>query len=146
MKLKNMTLTELKALSYTDIAYMILKENKKTYTTPVLFHKICDLLGYTDEEYATKIGDFYTSLTTDCRFIILDTAEWDLRDKHVVKLEVDDDEDEEITEEEIESDDDSAEEPVATDDADTVDEIDDDVDDDLEDLSIVDGDENIDEN
>src|SRR5574344_1222421 len=127
MKLKNLTLTELKALSYTDIAYMVLSENKKKLNTPSLFRKVCDLLGYTDEEYTAKIGDFYTSLTTDCRFIILSNAEWDLRDKHVVKVEVDDEDEAKEEEENIDE---------VTDDG-----LDDDEDDDMDDLSIVDEDE-----
>ena len=146
MKLKDMNITELKAMSYTDIAYMILKEEKKKINTPKLFKKVCDLLEYTEEEYESKIGDFYTSLTTDCRFIILDTAEWDLKDKHIVKETVDDDEDEEadISIEEVE--DEEAEETVEDElDADSIDnideELDDDIDDDMEDLRVIEEDE-----
>ena len=141
-----MNITELKAMSYTDIAYMILKEEKKKINTPKLFKKVCDLLEYTEEEYEAKIGDFYTSLTTDCRFIILDTAEWDLKDKHIVKETVDDDEDEEgeISIEEIE-DEESEEEVTDELDEDSIDnideELDDDIDDDMEDLRVIDEDE-----
>ena len=145
MKLKDMNITELKAMSYTDIAYMILKEEKKKINTPKLFKKICDLLEYTDEEYETKIGDFYTSLTTDCRFIILDTAEWDLKDKHIVKETVDEDDDEEaeISIEEIEEEEsEETEEEIDEDSIDNIDdEIDDDIDDDMEDLRVIDEDE-----
>ena len=141
-----MNITELKAMSYTDIAYMILKEEKKKINTPKLFKKICDLLEYTDEEYAAKIGDFYTSLTTDCRFIILDTAEWDLKDKHIVKETVDEDDDEEadisieeVEDEEIEE---TEEDELDEDSIDNIDEeIDDDIDDDMEDLRVIEEDE-----
>lgn len=143
MKLKEMSLAELKVLSYTDIAYKILSEKKKTLNTPNLFKEVCKLLEYSEEEYTSKIGDFYTSLTTDCRFIILDNAEWDLRDKHVVKMEVDEDDDEEAVEldEEIETTDEDAELPE-TDEEENIDdviddELDDDLEDDLEDLSII---------
>ena len=148
MKLKDMNITELKAMSFTDIAYMILKEDKKKLNTPKLFRKICDLLGYDDAEYEAKIGDFYTSLTTDCRFIILDTAEWDLKDKHIVKETIEEDEDEEIESiEEIEDEEESSEEEenLDEDDIDDIDnidnELDDDLDDDMEDLRVIEGDE-----
>ena len=147
MKIKDKNLTELKAMSFTDIAYEILKEEKKKLNTPKLFRKVCDLLEYTDEEYETKIGDFYTSLTTDCRFIILDTAEWDLKDKHIVKETVDDDEDEEVTsdEEELEEETEDEEESEETEeeDVDSIDDVDDmnDIDDDMEDLSIIEDEE-----
>lgn len=94
---------ELELLSYTDLTYMILKENKKSMNTPTIFKKICDLLGYSDEEYSAKIGDYYTSLTIDKRFVLLDNAEWDLRDHHSIEIVIDDEEDEsEMVEEEEE--------------------------------------------
>ena len=86
MKLKDMKLEELELMSYTDITYMILKENKKTMNTPTIFKEICNLLDYSEDEYVAKIGDYYTSLTMDKRFILLDNNEWDIRDNHSVFL------------------------------------------------------------
>ena len=60
MKLKNMTKEELEVLSYTDLTELILKESKKPMNTAKIFKKICDLLELSDEEYASKIGDYYT--------------------------------------------------------------------------------------
>ncbi len=141
MKLKDMNLTELKTMSFADIAFAILKEEKKKYNTAKLFKKVCDLLELSDSDYESMIGDFYTSLTTDCRFIILDTAEWDLKDKHIVKETVDEDDDEESVEEEIlDEEEETSEEEI--DEIDELDEeIDDDLDDDMEDLSIIEEDE-----
>ena len=114
MKLKNMPKEELELMSYTDLTEKLLKENKKTMNTPTIFRKICDLLGYSDDEYTSKIGDYYTSLTIDKRFVLLDNNECDLRDHHSINLslEDDDDEDEILDEEEIE------EEPESDDDFD----------------------------
>lgn len=102
MKLKNMPKEELQLLSYNDLTYMILKENKKVMNTPSIFKIICDLLEYNNEEYENKIGDYYTSLALDKRFILLDSAEWDLRENHSVELSVDDDEEEVVEEDEEE--------------------------------------------
>lgn len=112
MKLKNMPKEELELMSYTDLTEKLLKENKKTMNTPTIFRKICDLLGYSDDEYTSKIGDYYTSLTIDKRFVLLDNNEWDLRDYHSINLslEDDDDEDEILDEEEIEEEPESEEE------------------------------------
>ncbi|MBE6139873.1 MAG: DNA-directed RNA polymerase subunit delta [Firmicutes bacterium] len=140
MKLKDMKKEELEVLSYTDLTEMILNENKKPMNTPSVFKKICDLLNLTEEEYSEKIGDYYTSLTTDKRFILLDTAEWDLKDKHKVEIVLDEDDEEEVfDEEEIEEDEELEEmdESVEI----TDDEVDLDDSDDLEDLSIVNDDE-----
>ncbi len=107
MKLSKMSKDELELYSFTDLAAMILKEEKKSLSTPDIFKKICQLLGMSDEEYASKIGDFYTTLTTDKTFILLDDATWDLRDRHSVKVNLEDDTDDEedLTETEEELDD-----------------------------------------
>ena len=142
MKLKNMPLEEIQILSYTDLTYMILKENKKPMTTLEIFKEICSLLNYSEDAYADKIGDYYTSLSLDKRFLMLDSGEWDVRDHHSIDMnveeEVTDDEDEE---EETLEEDNEVEEALneeIEDDMDTP--MDDDMlddDDDLEDLNIV---------
>ena len=124
MSLKNMPVEELELLSYTDMTYLLIKENKKPMNTPTIFRKICDLLGYNDDEYSAKIGDYYTSLTIDKRFVLLDSNEWDIRDNHSIDVSVEDEDDE--------------------DEEDNIDEVvDDDLDEDdeLEDLAIIDEEE-----
>lgn len=136
MRLKNMPKEEIEQMSYTDLTYQLLKENKKAMTTPDIFKNICELLDYSDEEYQTKIGDYYTSLTIDKRFILLDEGKWDVRDHHSVDLLVEEDEEDEEVEEITEEEEFDNEEEL--DDVDTIDDDSDlDVDDDLEDLAII---------
>lgn len=132
MDIKNMPLEELELLSYTDIAYEILKEEKKSMSTPALFKEVCKLLNIDDDTMMEMIGDFYTSLTTDKRFILLDSAEWDLKESHVVKLVVDDDEEEENTEDTEEVFEETEDEAVSDEEEDF-----DDTDDSLDDLVII---------
>lgn len=141
MKITNLEIDELESMSYADITYLLLKENKKSMDTPSLFKKICELLDYSESTYSDKIGDFYTSLTTDKRFIQLPNNEWDLRDNHSVKIVLDDEEDEEIDIEELEEE--EIEEELEEEETDTLydDESDITDDDDIDDLSIVDEDE-----
>jgi DNA-directed RNA polymerase subunit delta len=138
MKLKEMSKEELEVLSYTDLTEMILKENKKPMNTPSIFKKICDLLELTEEDYTNQIGDYYTSLTTDKRFILLDTAEWDLKDKHKVEIDLSEADDEEDTfDEDAEEDEEELEDELEDESIEiTDDEVD--LDDDMEDLTIVD--------
>ena len=142
MSLKDMTKEELEVLSYTDLTYMLLKENKKTMTTPAIFKLICDLLEYSDEEYASKIGDYYTSLTIDKRFVLLDNSEWDIRDNHKIEVVVDDDEEDMDESEEDEIDSEEEVEDETEEELDSIDDDLDDVDDDLDDLAIIDDEEN----
>ena len=146
MKIEKMKKEELEVLSYTDLTEMILKENKKAMKTADIFKKICNLLELTDEDYSNKIGDFYTSMTTDKRFILLENAEWDLKDNHKVEinLDLDDEDDEYVEEEEIEEESEEVDEDNSVDITD--DEVDLDDEDDMEDLTIVTGDELDDDN
>ena len=147
MKLKDMKLEELELLSYTDLTYKILKEEKKTLNTPTIFHTICDLLGYTDTDFEDKIGDYYTSLTIDKRFMMLENGEWDLREHHSVDINFEDEivDEEETDEEEVEEteeDIDNEELDVEEDSLESTMEDDlEDSDDDMDDLSILDEDE-----
>ena len=140
MNIKKMTKDELELLSHKDITNLLLEEKGKQNTAD-LFNKIIKLLELPASTFDQKIGDYYTSLTTDKRFILLDDGKWDLRSRYtsdkVIKVEEIEDDEEEEEDEEVEeetSDDDS----IATDDDES--DLDDD-DDDLKDLVVLDEDE-----
>ena len=140
MSLSSMKHEELELLTYTDLTELILKENNGPMNTAAIFKKISSLLSLSEEEYASKIGDFYTSLTTDKRFIFLESdAEWDLRNRHTAQVVVaDDDDDDEEEEEEEELDEmESSEEEEDIDSLDSDEDDLDDGDDDIGDLAII---------
>ena len=150
MKLNKMPKDEFESYSYIELAKMILNEERKSLNTSEIFKKICKLLELTNEEYENKISDFYTNLTTDKSFVLLNDGTWDLRDHHSSQVnleETEEDEDEESleTEEEIEEEmnDMAPEEYHDMDDDSEIDDTDIDDVDDLEedDLTIVDEDE-----
>ena len=128
---------ELELLSYKDITKIILDSTPKLNTAE-LFKKIKELLGFSEKEYENKIGDYYTSLTTDKHFIMLDDGTWDLSKRHKSKkLDLDDDDDDDLDEIIVE-------EESEGDEYDNIDEDnydDDDDDDDIKDLVIIDEDE-----
>lgn len=139
-KLSQMSKEEIELLSYNDLTYLLLTESNKTMNTPTIFREISNLLGFTEEEYTSKIGDYYTSLTIDKRFVLLDNNEWDIRDRHSIELVVDEEDDEiseEIEEDESEPISEEIEEDIDTiHDDDSLDE-----DNDLDNLSIIPDDE-----
>lgn len=92
MDIRKMPKDELELLSFSDIAYNIIKIDKAPKTTVALFKEICDLLGMNDREYEVLIGDFFTTLTTDKRFILLNSMNWDLKENHVINIVVDESE------------------------------------------------------
>ncbi len=131
------TKEELELLSYKDLTNMILTE-KGAMNTADLFKYIVKLLGLPKSTFEKQIGDYYTTLSTDKRFILLEDGDWDLRTNHSsdkvikVKEETEEDDEEEETEEEEE------EEETDSFDEQNDDEDFDDSDDDLKDLVIVD--------
>ena len=83
-------------LSYKDITNLILENEKKGINTLELFTKIVKLLDLPASTIENKIGDYYTSLTTDKRFILVDGL-WDLRKRHTSdKIIVDSMEDDDV--------------------------------------------------
>lgn len=81
---KQLKKEELELMSYNDIAFMILKEEPRQMTLD-LFTKIVELLELPKKTIENKIGDFYTALTNDKRFILLEDGHWDLQQNHKVK-------------------------------------------------------------
>ena len=143
MKLKQLSEVELELLSHTDMAELILEETEKNLTTAEIFKTICEVLNYTEAQYTNKIGDFYTSMTTDKRFLMLEDATWDLKKRHVAPVILDDEEEDDIEELEenedeiIDEEDESVEDKLNNLDDDSIDTgFDDDTD--LSDLTIVD--------
>ena len=142
MKLSEMKKEELELLSNKDITFYLLEEQGKQNTAE-LFKSIVTLLELPSSTFEEKIGDYYTSLTIDKRFVLLDDAKWDLRKNHAVELKVEDDEEEE-TDEEIEN---NEEEEETDEDIETaIDDEDIDTDDDLDDLSVLSDDDIEEEN
>lgn len=143
MNLKKMTKDELELLSNKDITNLILEESKKSMSTADLFKKIIKLLELPESTFENKIGDYYTALATDKRFILLEDGTWDLRNRHtsdkVVKIsEEEDEEEEEIEETDEDLEDDSLEDSFD----DTEDEdYDEDTNEELKDLVVIDEDE-----
>ena len=145
MSLKQMKKEELELLSNKDIAYMIMEESKRKLNTADLFTKIIKLLDLPESTFEKKIADFYTALSTDKRFILLDNGKWDLRSNHtsdkVIKVsDEDDEEEEEATEEDEEKQEEDELEEDSFDDTEE-EEYDEDTNEELKDLVVIDEDE-----
>ena len=143
MSIKKMTKDELELLSKKDITNLILEESKKPINTADLFKKIIKLLELPESTFEAKIADYYTALSTDKRFILLEDGTWDLRSRHtsdkVVKITEDEEEETEENKNDIE-------ESIEEDEEDSYDDKDDDdynddTNEELKDLVVIDEDE-----
>ena len=140
MSIKDMTKEDFELLSNKDITNLLLEQNGNQ-TTPDLFKSIIKLLELPESTFDKKIGDYYTSLTTDKRFVLLEDGTWDLRSRHtsdkILKIDDEDDEDELEEVEDEEQDEESEDFDSISNDEDDID----DNDDDLKDLVVLDEDE-----
>ena len=120
--MKSIKKDDIKDLSYKDITNIILENNKGGMNTLDLFTQIVDLLELPQNTIDTKIADYYTSLTTDKRFLLVDGL-WDLRSRHTsdkvlvdaTEDEIEDEEEFENTEDEIEDEEESYEDDIDSD-------------------------------
>lgn len=142
MSINDMSKEELELLSYKDITNILLEE-KGAMSTKDLFKTITTLLELPNSVFETKIGDYYTTLTTDKRFVLLEDGSWDLRDKHTSdKLAVAIDDEDEVDDIDAQEDEEAlSEEDDNGFDSTSNDDDFDDNDDDLKDLVIMDEDE-----
>ena len=97
--MKSIKKEDIKDLSYKDITNLLLENNKGGMNTLDLFTKIVDLLELPKNTIDTKIADYYTSLTTDKRFLLVDGL-WDLRSRHTSDKVLVDATDEELEDDE----------------------------------------------
>lgn len=142
MDIKKMPKDELELLSNKDITFYLLEQSKKSINTKDLFTEIIKLLELPKKTFDEKIGDYYTSLATDKRFILLSDGTWDLRSRHtsdkIVKV-VDSEEDDEDDEDLKDKDDDPNE--IEEDNYDDTDDDYNSAEEDLKDLVVIDEDE-----
>ena len=133
---------QLELLTKIDLTKLILEDSKKTMATAELFKEIIRLLELPASTFENKVADYYTALSTDKNFILLDDGKWDLRSHHksdkVIVMDDEDDEEELDTEDEIEQEEDDDLSNVYSEDDDFGDDSDDD---DFKNLVVVDEDE-----
>ena len=140
--MKELKKESIENLSNKDIANLILEKEKNPINTLDLFTKIVELLELPNSTIENKIADFYTSLATDKRFILVDGI-WDLRKRHtsdkmIVGEEIEEDDEEDV---ELRDDEDLIEDEYGdeyTDDSSVDTDFDDTDEDDLSDLVVID--------
>lgn len=141
--MKDLKKEDISNLSYKDIANLLLERNGKGENTLDLFKDIITLLDLPENTIDTEIADFYTSLTTDKRFVLVDGL-WDLRSRHTsdkVLVNVEDDDEEEVELDDFEEEEENEDIPFDEENIDDDTTYDDSDDDGLSDLVIVDEEE-----
>ncbi len=133
MNLKKMNKEELENMSYDDLAYELLLDKKKPMKIIDLFKEVGKLIHLSTSEIEEKVVDFFEILTLDKRFIMLEDGSWDLKDRHIQNVIIDE-EDEDLNIEDIDETEEKEDEENIFYDEDN----DDDSEDDLKDLVVID--------
>lgn len=68
--------------SMRDVAFELLSKKKNPVAFNKLWKEVAEVLGLTEEEATARIGTFYTHITLDGRFILLQNNTWDLKSRH----------------------------------------------------------------
>ncbi len=141
MKFKTINKEDLETMSFDDIAYVILKEKGKKMKVSEIFKIICNVLNLGDAAFEAQIGDFFSLISTEKRFIQLEKGYIDLRENHTSEININEIENEledDMPTEEVQEDDDE-DDDKDNNYYDDIDDMDDDTpDDDYKDLVIVD--------
>lgn len=100
--------------SMTDIAYSVLKKNKKPMAFYELWDKVVEEIAKTTAQDAEElISHFYTNMTIDGRFVNVGDNKWELRERvpyervHIDMNEIyqEDEDEDEITDYDLEDED-----------------------------------------
>lgn len=68
--------------SMRDVAFELLSKKKNPVAFNKLWKEVAEVLGLAEEEATARIGTFYTHITLDGRFILLQNNTWDLKIRH----------------------------------------------------------------
>jgi len=79
MTIAEMSTEDIRELAFIEIANLLLIEKKEAIDFKVMMDEIQKLLGLSNEEVAEKIGQFYTDLNVDGRFISIGDNRWGLK-------------------------------------------------------------------
>ena len=72
----------MKVISLPETAFEVLTAANGTMTFAELYGKVAEIAEMSEEEKAARIGQFYTDISLDGRFVGLTDNTWDLRSRH----------------------------------------------------------------
>ncbi len=79
MNLKKLSELEIEKMSLVDISYLLLDEEKKEVNFLKMFNRVSEIKGLSESAKEDKIGQFYTDLNIDGRFVALGSNNWGLK-------------------------------------------------------------------
>lgn len=85
LNIRELSQEELQEESFVDLAFALLEETHETKLFLEIVEEVEKLLGLTREDSKPKLGQFYTDMNIDGRFLILGENRWGLREWYPVE-------------------------------------------------------------
>lgn len=85
LNIRELSQEELGEESFVDIAFALLEETHETKLFLEIVEEVEGLLGWTREDTKPRLGQYYTDMNIDGRFLILGENRWGLREWYPVE-------------------------------------------------------------
>lgn len=71
--------------SLIDYAFECMQKTQDRISFKDLWEQVVEAAGLSEEAANAKVARFYTNLSLDGRFVVLDDNKWDLRERHTLE-------------------------------------------------------------
>ena len=93
-------------MSMLEVAELLIQRKIKPQKFEKIAKEVCEMMGLTDDEFQSKLAQFYTDLTLSGKFVTVGEDKWDLKSRQkydvanydTYDIDFDDDEIEVVTE------------------------------------------------
>lgn len=74
-------MTNNQEMSMLEVAELLIQRKIKPQKFDKIAKEVCEMMGLTDEEFQSKLAQFYTDLTLSGKFVTLGEDKWDLKSR-----------------------------------------------------------------
>ena len=90
-------------MSMLEVAELLIQRKIKPQKFEKIAKEVCEIMGLTDEEFQSKLAQFYTDLTLSGKFVTVGEDKWDLKSRQKYEVANYDTYDIDFDDEEVES-------------------------------------------
>ena len=68
-------------MSMLEVAELLIQRKNKPQKFEKIAKEVCEMMGLTDDEFQSKLAQFYTDLTLSGKFVTVGEDKWDLKSR-----------------------------------------------------------------
>lgn len=73
-------------MSMLEVAELLIQRKIKPQKFDKIAKEVCEMMGLTDEEFESKLAQFYTDLTLSGKFVTVGEDKWDLKSRQKYEI------------------------------------------------------------